>query len=372
MAGSPKKRQRRDQAVELAAGAGMLPPLEPALPPAPNGPRPATPAASVIADARSSNAPARAHARAREHAGAARTPPQSTTRAPVLGTQTRGVLDDRAARGVASLASTFKPGYRLRLTRLLPTWARGYLEDYPIAQGETLASFYEHVALEHGGLAYRIEVLAAGDVVMFEGTLDVAGPPKERGKLASRARFEGREEEEQPAPRARASTTQVVPASPAFTLEGIVSVATLVLGALDKRENKQMQSVEKMVEHSRDLVVAALGQRDQREKQTERPTFAQQLGEIVDATTALDRVKKVIGGTTPRTRNAAPDDDDDTKAMVVAAKKVFFESVAQRLVHTPQAAAAAAPAPARPQQRAAQPRGFIPDARSPRQAIAKN
>lgn len=357
MAGRPKTRARRE--AEQQAGAGVLPPLQPS--PAPV----VAPAVASIPDARSATN-AGTHARARTRA---REPLQSTTRAPTLGTATRAAIDENSARAVRSLATVIRPGMRLRLSRTRPTWAAGFLEDYPVTEGDSLATFFEHVRDEYGGQSYTVEVLAAGDVQAFEGALTVAGPPMERGRPINRAKWEGRDDEP-PATRIVAQ-----PPPPAFNLEGVVSLATLVLGAFQKHNSEQMGAVKEMVTQSRELVVAALGQREQRETRT---SFAAQLSEIVEATTALDKVKKVITGPTPRTL-AAPAEDDDMKLMARAAKKAFFDGVASHLVRgavPAQPTPAPAPQPARrvarPAQKPAQSVGFIPDARAAGQPLPKN
>lgn len=322
------------------------------LPPPP--PLSSTPVHARIPDA----APARARARI---------PLPPTTRAPTAGPAVRGAIDDSAARVVRSLAQAIRPGMRLRLSRTRPTWAAGFLEDYPVSEGDSLATFFEHVRDEYGGQSYTVEVLAAGDLQAFEGALQVAGPPLERGRPINRNKWEGRDEE----PAIRAVTPPAPPVAPALNLSGIVDLAALVLGAFQKHQSEQMSSVKEMVSQSRELVVAALGQRD---KQEQRTSFAAQLGEIVDATRSLDKVKRAIAGPTPPARSS-DDEDDDAALMSRTAKKLFFEAVGSGLIKKvmPTEGLSTAPAQARPRlQSARKPHGFIPDARSAGQVQPKN
>lgn len=364
MAGRPKKRAQLELEKKIAAvSAGGTVPLE-------SSPASSTTSAP-IPDAQQTVGYART--RARTHAR----PMQGTTRAQSPGPATRAAIDDGAARVVRSLATVIKPGMRLRLSRTRPTWAAGFLEDYPVSEGDSLATFFEHVRDEYGGQSYTVEVLAAGDVQAFEGALTVAGPPMERGKPINRAKWECRDEEEQPARR----TNVVERAAPAFPVEAIVSIATLVLGAFQKHQSEQLSSVKEMVTQSRELVVAALGQRD---KQEQRTSFAAQLGEIVDATQSLDKVRKVIAGPTPRaTARGDEDESSDTALMVNAAKKAFFGGVAEHFARELAPKAAGAPAPGqvparavprrqRPPQSPVQSAGFIPDAQNAGQPSAEN
>ncbi len=368
MAGTPKKRERREKAA-ATAGAGLLPPAPPPVEPLPPNPFVVIPDARRRENGETSYQP---RARARTHASAARTPVTSTTRAPTLGTATRAAIDDRVAASVRSLASAFKPGMRLRLSRLRPTWAGGYLEDYPITVGESLASYYEHIKDEYGGQSYMVEVLGAGDVQVFEGAVTIAGPPKEYGKVINRAKWEGRDDDDAP----RARNAGDVDRAPRARDDGssMMAFVKMFVDMQQATNASQLATVKELVTETRQQTQSVLQTLvTTREQQEHKTSFATQLAEIVDATTALDRVKKVIAGPQQRAqRNGPAPDDDDTALIAQAAKKAFFESVAGSLVKRPAAAAAPAPRPMPRPERPPQPAGFIPDARSPRQATPKN
>lgn len=296
MAGKPKTR-----AKEAAAAAAIRNAVSPA---------PTIPDAVVTSPDAVRNA--RAHARAREAGN------PSPVRHPGMGPASRNAVDEQQATTVRTLGAQLRPGMRVRIERVRPQWASGWLEDFVLARGEGFGSLLEHVQGEYGGHSYLLQVLAAGDVVLFEGGLQVAGPPLEHGVPINRARWEGRDDDD--APRRNAAMHQPATPAPAFNLEGVVSLASLVLGAFQKHQSEQMGAVREMVTQSRELVVAALGQREQ---QANKSSFASQLGEIVEATRGIEKVKRQLFGSAAQRTPDDAEPEDETKMLVREAGKQF-------------------------------------------------
>lgn len=361
MAGSPTKRAKREALKQAAA---QLPQVAPAPLPPP------TPPAGIVDATRARDA--RAHARTRPQ-------PPTQTRAPAMGRTTHAAIDEQQANTVRTLAHYIKPGLMLRLSRTRPTWAMGYIEDYPVNEGESLNAFYEYVRDTHGGQTYRVEVLGAGDVQMFEGGLTIAGPVRVDGRVVTRAKFEGRDDENERS--ARPATTK-----PDAGDSTLLALLTMLMDSQRESRDAQRESnaaqlatVTGLVAETRkqtgDLMQVVLQTRDDKRNDNDLGT---QLGRIVDAVRSVDKVKKVLGGGDGSRRTNANDapPQTDLDLAETSLKKVLFEAVASKLVRDPPGAAQPArPAPnggQPPPQTRPNPRGSIPDARSAGQGHAKN
>lgn len=360
MAGTPQKRAKREA---QRAQSEALPHVAP--PPLP----PTTPAS--IPDA----------TRARDARTRARPMPPTQTRAPAMGRSTHATIDEQQARAVRGLASFIKPGLTLRLSRTRPTWAMGFIEDYPVNDGESLSAFLEYVRDTHGGQTYKVEVLGAGDVQMFEGGISIAGPVRVDGRVVNRAKFEGRDDE-----REQRAATRGADDMRREHARDDGSMMTFVKMFMDQQRETnaaQLATVSGLVADTRKQTTELLGALAQRDTNNKPDSFTEQLGKILDATTALDTVRKRL---TPKQAPAerAPvagddDDDDDMKLATRELKKVFMRNVAEHLVRPPAAPGAASQAPRRapaapperPKTRAPAP-GFIPDAQSTGRQAAEN
>jgi len=281
-----------------------------------------------------------------------RMPPPPAPRVPALGNATRDVVDQRQAAAARSLSEAIRPGMVLRVERTRPTWCMGFVEDYPIEEGETLATFLEHMRDEHGGQSYRVHVLGGGDVVLFEGKLVIAGQPKQHGRPINRAKWEGWEEQQQSG--ANSSRSE---------LGGLTEFLTLFMSQQQKTSDAQLRSVELMVEGTRkqttelmNSVVAARG--DERARQS----FTEQLGQFVEATRGIEKVKKQLFGAAAQQQQGGGDDDDVT--LEKEAKRFFMQSVLGSM--TPKKNGAA------PRQQPRQTRVSIPDSQPGGQTAPKN
>lgn len=352
MAGTPKKRERAQAAAAAAAAT-------------PAGRVGGIPDAAAARVTEAAAATAHAHTRARE-ARPARpaTPTSASSMHGHMGPATRNAVDGQQADTIRAMAAHIKPGVRLRLWRMRPTWCSGWLEDFALERGEGLGYLLEHIRDEYGGQSYKVEVLGLGDALLSEGTLAVSGPPREHGRPIDRAKWECRDDEP-----VRADVAQTTRApSPAFDMRAVVDVAKMFFDMQRAQSDSQLASVRQMVGDSRELVVAALGQREQ---QTQKQTFASQLGEIVEASRGIERVKKAFGAAAPtRHDDDQEQEQDETKILMREAIKGFVGSVAQGMSN--KSTAAPSPSPMQPsapvsrrgilRRQPSQRAGIIPDA----------
>ena len=340
MPGSPKKRARREAAQREAAKAGQPPP------PAP--PRAAIPEAQ--------SAPAHdAHPRAR--ASERRNPPGVSAAPRVqLGPRTREAVDNATADTLQELGSMLRPGVTLRLERTRPTWCAGWVEDYELEHGEGLRDVYAHVSTEWGGQTYRITVLGLSGQALYQSRLEVAGKPKDAGRILDREEFEGR-------PSARAANAAAAPAaSPLGGLETIGRFLQMFMDQQQRTADAQLGAVKDMLQRSNDTasrVLEALVQRDD----NPRGGFVSQLNEVLEAGRALDNVKKSFGAARSSDRQAKPEAPDDVMTGALKQAVGTFLSGALSSATRPRV-----PPPAVngvPQQRPApRPPGRIPEATS--------
>jgi hypothetical protein len=252
------------------------------------------------------------HARAR-----ARVAPPS--RVAPLGQATRNAIDDQQANTVRKLAIAIKPGVTLRLERTRPTWCAGFLEDYPVEdQGESLNTLREHLRDEHGGQRYRVTVLQ-GDNVLAEGPIMIAGQPREHGRVINRAKWEGWADEDQRPSAAAAPSNR-------GELGTLAELIRLFADMQRDSAKAQLESVRDMVTQTRaqttDLIREVVRVR---EVGTTQRSFTAQLGEIVEATRGIDKVKRQLFGAAKPEREA-PEPDDD-QILDREAKRYFMRNV---------------------------------------------
>lgn len=251
--------------------------------------------------------------RARAHAGAhhARTPVEPLRprplRSPMLGSATRAVADDAQAQTMLRLSQHIKPGVEIRIERARPSWAAGWLEDYPIeATGDALQELYEHLRDEHGGQLYKLTVLAPGETPLYVGAVPIAGQVRERGRPLSRDAWD-------PQP-ARAAVREREPNAPAPPLPigemlgAFGSFMQMVLGQQDKAAQLQIAAVRDMVASSQkqtsELTSAVL---QVRSSESEHRGLAGQIAELMDGVTAVESLRKRFGAAA-----AAPDKEDES------------------------------------------------------------
>lgn len=293
MAGRPKRRARLQETARR---------IDPAPSPA------SIPDAKTESAARAHNAQARAPARARDIPR-----PPSPLRPVPLGPQTRGFSDSAQSASAQLLSAYIRPGVTVRIERTRPSWAAGFIEDYPVdtEDGSTgLAQLYEHLRDEHGGSLYRVTVLAAGEEPLYAGAIPVAGPVRERGRKITR------DDWDPPADRGgRAAVAAQAPSSGAQSdlMPGLLaSVGTflqLFMTQQAEAAKSAQNSVKEMINASQkqtsDLVSAVL---QVRSDEQQRGGVSGQVGELVRSLGALERARKAFGAAAP----AATDRPDES------------------------------------------------------------
>jgi hypothetical protein len=275
-----------------------------------------------------------------------------------MGVDTRAAVDQAQVNTLRAIARVLRPGTRLRLTRTRPSWCAGWLEDITLEPGEGIGYVLEYVRDEYGGAMYRVEVLAAGDVSLYEAPLPIAGQPKDHGQPIDRAKWEGwqrRETRERVQPsHARGA------ADDGGQLNVVMQIAQLFLGQQRETQSAQLESVRAMVdrqtEQTTTLVNAVLERRD---GEQQRGSFAAQLGEFAATTRAIDKVRKQVFGAAA----GKPDDGkEELDPVVDEAKRAFVQHAMGTLFRPPAAAQAARAGGARPQQTPATAARSVPDA----------
>lgn len=252
----------------------------------------------------------RRHERARAHPRPVASP---------VGPVTRGVADQAAAGELAELARALRPGTTVRLERLRPSWCAGWLEDIELEAGG-MRDLYDHVRNEWGGQRYRMQVLMPSGQVAFTSSLNISGPPMHEGRRIDRDEWEGYGQSSRRSANPQQQRTQ----PKGDELSGILGVFKLIMDTQNEATKTQMESVREFVKNSaaqnQDLI-EALALRDG--EKAGRASLREQLGEIVEATQAIEGVRKVLGG--GRQSNSRREEDDDPmKEAVREATKHFI------------------------------------------------
>jgi hypothetical protein len=290
-----------------------------------------------------------------------RLPPSPASRVPTLGTATRTAVDERQAQAARSLSQALRPGVTLRLERVRPTWCMGWVLDYPVSEGESLSELRELVRDEFGGQSYRAYVLGPGDVVLFEGKLDIAAPPKDGGRVINRQKWEGRNEpvdESAHAPRGE--------------LGGMSDFLKLFMDQQRATADAQLESVRQMVTSTREQTTELMRSIvEARGAESKQRSFGEQLGELVDATRGIEKARKQLFGAA-RERDAGADAGDDLERVERQAKAAFMEAVVGHFVRRPEAPQNGAQAQRRPPPQQTQRRVGIPDSVPTGHGQAKN
>lgn len=294
MAGNPKKRARELQAALQAA-----PNVDPV------GLHTAAPrAGAATRGIEPLDTDHEGYARERTHARTRAREPIPVHRVP-LGPTTRNSVDQRTALDLATLADQLQPGLTVRLERLRPTWAAGWVEDVPIDDAD-LGGLLDYLSHEHGGQMYRATVLASDGSQLYTARIPIAGAPRRRGRVLAREAWEGLPEPAQVvAPVAAAQ-------APQSQLGDLLQVMQAMQKQGDARQDATLGAVEKMVasqqKQTADLMTALF-------RNNAPPNLRAQLAELVSATQAIEEIREVLGG--PE-RGAAPPvaSDDDGRSQV--------------------------------------------------------
>lgn len=290
---------------------------------------------------------ARARARTRE-------PPPIPVRSGGVGPGARNAADSAAATQLAGLATALRPGALVRIERVRPSWAAGWIEDLTLDLGG-LGELYEHLQEEWGGRSYRCTVLLPNGAPGFESRIEIAGPPLDEGTEIDRDEWNGNPGKREREARA-ARETRIPNARSSSSDPGAFDALAWMKLLLDMQE-KQAERSEKAM---RELVTSSAAQNQGlieamlESRTAERgPNLVQQLGELEQAKRALDRMGRVFGAA-DRSADGAGEEDVMAGAMKEATKHFIGNVMASQFagnMGAPQRPAA----PAAPPQRAPAP-----------------
>ena len=281
MVGSPKKRARR--AEQEAAKLREQLPGEAVKPDIPN----AIPTGPEI-DARAQYARAGSQAHARERGRRAAMPRAAMSPGPEL----RATVDRMQAGEIAKLAQALRPGLFLTIERLRPSWCAGWVEDYEL-QDAQVGELFEYISDEYGGNLYRVLVASPDGQPYYETRIKIAGPPKNQGRLIDRAKWEGRQADDQVLTPARANGNGGDQTG--ALIGALAGMFQAVLEANNRTADKTMEAVRTLNESQQKTTADLIGTIVQaRENSQERGSFVSQLREVAQANEALKEVKDAL------------------------------------------------------------------------------
>jgi len=274
-------------------------------------------------------------------------------RSPLIGASTRAAVDGAQADTMLRLASLIRPGVSIRIERVRPTWAAGWIEDYPTdVTGDALGDLFEHLRDEHGGQLYRLTILAPGEQPLYVGAQAIAGPVRVAGRSTGRDAFE-LATQKPTVERAPSSSSSAEPFPMGAVIQGFVSFMQTMMGQQEKAAQLQIEAVRDMVRSSQkqgsDLANAVLAHRaDERDQRG----LAGQVTELLEGMEAVDKVRKRFGAA--RSSNAEPDGDEMSGVLKEAAKS-FLGNVMGSVASQRASQHAAAPPARRVVRRIARP-----------------
>lgn len=222
-----------------------------------------------------------------------------------LGAQTRGAADTAAATELNTLARALRPGTQVRIERVRPSWAAGWIEDLTLDQGG-IGELYEHLQEEWGGKTYRCTVLLPNGAPAFESRIEIAGPPMHEGSEVDRDEWNGqpgKRERERERERNAVPPAATTPAPSGFDPIALVKLMMDMQNSGAERAERTMREI---ATQNREMLQSAITVREG--GGGERTSLVQQLGELEQAKRALDRMGRVFGAA-ERTSGEAGEDD---------------------------------------------------------------
>lgn len=284
----------------------------------------------AIPDAVQSRAPARAHyAR------------PSPVRPLPIGASTRAVTDESQASAMRSLAEHVRPGITLRIERTRPSWAAGFLEDFPIEPDSGgINGLLQHLRDEHGGQHYRLTALGAGDQVLYTGSIPISGPVRDQGRPITRADWE---EKPVAVPKQTNPLSEFAP---------LIQVLGTLVQAFSAQQEKQTTA---MLGAVRDIaarsasatseIAQALAERaPAQDAIAVRPGMGDQLTELLSSVQAIEQVKAALG-VKPGGKQSAPLEEEGALdgAVKEVSKRFMTEALTGMLMRGRNPAATPAP-----------------------------
>jgi hypothetical protein len=229
---------------------------------------------------------ARAHARARDG---------TSPRVNPIGPEVRKAMDSRAADDIEALSTLLAPGLTVRLERVRPLFAAGYVGEVPI-DGDSVGELLDWIKHEHGGQLYKATVCAADGSIVYVARIPIAGPPRRMGRVLSRAAWDGLDDDD--ATPARAANP--APAAPATPQRSSMSEMLELFGELramsESRQEATLGAVREMItthQTQTQGLLTAIFERIDPERNA--GGFRARIQELADAANALEEIREVIG-----------------------------------------------------------------------------
>lgn len=252
-----------------------------------------------------------------------------------LGSATRRQLDTREAERVDHLQELLVPQTLVRISRVQPVWAEGYIEHYELDEDEGYAELFDYIQGEHGGRKYRIEVLSSdGRTLLYSGKMRIAGPVRVGGAIATRESFEG-------APEQRPLQHAVV-SNPARGGNETLDIIDRVMKMQGGGNDKLAAVLDNMSKRQTEML------REFTEKMNRAPnpiggtqTLDTLLDGVVETSKKLERVRAALGGGSQGDGDE-PDDDkasDDESMIKTFGKQILTEAVRNQMGQQQPAAA---------------------------------
>lgn len=229
-----------------------------------------------------------------------------------MGAETRRVIDHQQADALRDVAAMLRPGVTMLIERLEPQWAAGFLAYYELESGR-LVDLYSYMKETWGGKRYKLTALTPQGKPAWETRLNIAGVPLDEGT---------------PLQRDIVAPAALPPPAPVQQQPTDVALFKLLMemGREDRKTMKETftEMARSHAEQTRGLV-SAVTRRD--EDQRERGSFVQQLGEVLQATQAIEDVRNVLA---PTPRESKKDDEGEGSELRGAAREAmrdFFKGV---------------------------------------------
>ena len=233
------------------------------------------------------------------------------------GAATRKAVDNIQADQLQRLSAHLRPGLTLRIERLRPHWAAGWIEDYPLERNDSMGAVYGYLRDEHGGQLFRVQVLGAGDTMLYEAQIAIAGKPRSNGVEITRQAWEGA----QPPQKSQSKPSVESQGQNVGALGLLMDVMRMFMEQQQKSSEATLGSVREMVAQTREQTTALLEAVTERSAERAPQSLATQLAEVVESAKAVERVRKVFGGGSAAGKS---DDSDGLDGAMREATRAFM------------------------------------------------
>jgi len=215
----------------------------------------------------------------------------------------RAAADAVQARNVGGLAAALGSAMVVRIERLQPRWCAGWVDDYAI-EGCDLGELLQYMRDEWGGQSYLCSAVDVSGAVIFDAKVQISGMPRDCGRVIDRDVWEGRT-----STTAQPTQHAVQQPAPAPAPSGGLDVS-LVLGILKDANKAQFDAVKEMrASDSKQMaeLIQSINRRTEQGNAPRGPSFAEQIGEVVQSARALNKMREAIAIETPGPKPTATD-----------------------------------------------------------------